>query len=83
MRLGNREIVSLSQLRVQYRRTFGVFIDIFEFTGNDLYARSLLSLCVQSQDPALIALSREFLNEDSTPRFHRRKGVADIEFALH
>lgn len=83
VRLGNREIVCLSQLRVQYRRTFGVFIDIFEFTGNDLYARSLLSLCAQSQDPALVALSREFLNDDSTPRFHRRKGVADIEFALH
>lgn len=81
VRLGNREIVCLSQLRVQYRRTFGVFIDTFEFTGNDLYARTLLSLCAQSNDPALVNLAREFLNEDATPRFHRRKGKADVDLA--
>jgi hypothetical protein len=81
VRLGNREIVCLSQLRVQYRRTFGVFIDTFEFTGNDLYARTLLSLCAQSNDPTLVNLAREFLNDDASPRFHRRKGKADVDLA--
>jgi hypothetical protein len=84
VRLGNREIVCLSQLRVQYRRTFGVFIDTFEFTGNDLYARTLLALCAKSNDPTLVNLAREFLNDDSTPRFHRRKGRPDVDLAtLH
>ena len=82
VRLGNREIVMLSQMRVQYRKTFGAFFDTFEFTGNDLYARTLLALCTASGNLALATMARQFLNDDGTPRFHRRKGAADVQIGL-
>src|SRR6185369_393534 len=40
VRLSTREVNLLSQMRTQYRKTFGVFFDPYEFTGNDLYART-------------------------------------------
>ena len=81
VRLGNREIMLLSQMRVRYRKVFGMFFDTFDFTGNDLYARTLLTLCVASDDPVLAGMAQHFLNEDGTPRFHRRKGAADLDLA--
>ncbi|HEX4325797.1 MAG TPA: hypothetical protein VH105_03215 [Burkholderiales bacterium] len=80
-RMGDREIFMLSKLRLQYRRAFGMFFDILEFTANDLYARTLLTVCAQSGDGALRELAGEFLNQDGTPRFHRRAGRADLELA--
>jgi hypothetical protein len=82
VRLGYGEIVSLSQMRTQYRKIFGVTFDPLEFTGNDLYARALLDACIKSGDPGLEAVARHFLEEDGTPRFHRRKGEADLEINL-
>jgi hypothetical protein len=79
VRLGNREIVVLSQMRIQYRRAFGMFFDSFEFTGNDLYARALLASCVGSGNHELAASARQFLNDDGAPRFHRRLGRPDFE----
>ena len=81
VRLGNREIVLLSQMRVQYRKTFGMFFDTVSFTGNDLYARAVLTLCLSSGNWTLAAMARQFQNEDGTPRFHRRLGAADVELA--
>ena len=80
-RLGDREIFMLSKLRLQYRRSFGMFFDLLEFTANDLYARTLLTVCAQSGDSTLRELAGEFLNLDGTPRFHRRLGRADLELA--
>ncbi len=82
VRPGNREIVMLSQMRVQYRKTFGAFFDTLEFTGNDLYARTLLALCTASGNLVLATMARQFLNDDGPPRFHRRKGAADVQFGL-
>ena len=81
VRLGNREIMLLSQMRVRYRKVFGMFFDTFDFTGNDLYARTLLALCVASGDSVLAEMARHFLKDDGTPRFHRRKGAADLDLA--
>ena len=81
VRLGNKEIVLLSQMRIQYRKTFGTFFEIFDFTGNDLYARSLLSLCLESGNTELAAMARQFLDDKGKPRFHRRKGTADVDIA--
>jgi len=82
VRLANREIVLLSQMRVQYRKTFGMFFDTVSFTGNDLYARAVLSLCLGSGNWTLAAMARQFQNDDGTPRFHRRLGAADVELAV-
>ena len=79
VRLGNREIVLLSQMRIQYRKTFGNFFEVLDFTGNDLYARSLLALCMESGNAELAAMAQQFLTPDGKPRFHRRKGSADVE----
>jgi hypothetical protein len=79
VRLDEHEIYLLSQLRIQYRRTYGAFFDIFEFTGNDLYARTLLKLSVESGNEMLALLARQFMNDEGAPRLHRRKGKADVE----
>ncbi|MDB5806553.1 MAG: hypothetical protein JWN73_3875 [Betaproteobacteria bacterium] len=79
VRLGNREIVLLSQMRVQYRKTYGMFFDSFAFTGNDLYARAVIKLCLDSGNWPLAAMARQFQNEDGTPRYHRRLGNADMD----
>jgi len=76
----SRDFVLLSQMRTQYRRTFGTFFDSVEFATNDLYARTLLALCLKSENAPLAALAREFLNDDGTPRLHRREGAADLDF---
>jgi hypothetical protein len=82
VRLTDREVLQLSQMRIQYRKTFGMFFDIMEFTGNDLYARTLLKLCVNSGNPYLALLAEEFIGENQAPRLHRRKGVADLELTM-
>jgi hypothetical protein len=79
VRLGYREIVALSKMRNQYRKTFGVFFDTFEFTGNDLYARSLLASCLGSGNEELASAAAHFMADDGTPRFHHRKGTPDLE----
>ena len=80
VRLGYKEIVLLSQMRVQYRKVFGSFFEIFDFTGNDLYARSLLSLCLESGNSELSSMAQQFLDAQGKPRFHRRQGSADLDF---
>ena len=77
--LDSRDFVLLSQMRTQYRRTFGTFFDSVEFATNDLYARTLLALCLKSGNAPLAALAREFLNDDGTPRLHRSEGEADLD----
>jgi hypothetical protein len=79
VRLTVREVTLLSQMRNQYRKTFGTYFDAFEFTGNDLYARATLLQCVGSDNMGLIELARYFLTEEGKPRFHRRLGKADVE----
>ena len=66
-RFGDREIFLLSRLRLQYRRRFGTFFDIFEFTRNELYARSLLMICAGSGDTTLQSLAGRFINRDTPP----------------
>jgi len=78
VRLSFREVQLLSQMRSQYRKTFGVFFDPAEFTGNDLYARTTLQQSVTSGNPVLVELARCFLGEDGKPRLHRRLGSTDI-----
>jgi hypothetical protein len=79
VRLGYKEIVLLSQMRIQYRKVFGSFFEIFDFTGNDLYARSLLALCLESGNPELAGLARQFVDAQGRPRLHRRVGSPDLE----
>jgi hypothetical protein len=79
VRLTVREVTLLSQMRNQYRKTFGSYFDAFEFTGNDLYARATLLQCIGSDNMGLIELARYFLTDDGKPRFHRRLGTADVE----
>jgi hypothetical protein len=59
-RFADRDIFFIARLRLQYRRRFGTFFDIFEFTRNDLYARSLLMICAGSGDAALQTLAGRF-----------------------
>lgn len=56
-----------------------MFFDSFAFTGNDLYARAVITLCLASGNWTLAAMARQFQNEDGTPRFHRRLGAADMD----
>lgn len=59
-RFADRDIFFIARLRLQYRRRFGTFFDIFEFTRNDHYARSLLMICAGSGDAALQSLAGRF-----------------------
>ncbi len=82
VRLSGRDATLLSQMRNQYRKVFGVFFDLMEFTGNDLYARATLLQCVNSGNSDLATIAVNFLREDGKPRLHRRLGRADLELEV-
>ena len=79
VRLSGRDATLLSQMRIQYRKVFGVFFDVMEFTGNDLYARATLRQCMGSGNGELSAMASQFLAEDGKPRLHRHLGRADLD----
>lgn len=81
--LSSRQVFLLSQLRIEYRKAFGTYFDVVEFSRNDLYARSVLKVCVESERDFLAALAGELLEEKDDARPIRRKGSADFELALH
>ncbi|HEY4373610.1 MAG TPA: hypothetical protein VGN52_16890 [Burkholderiales bacterium] len=72
-RLTERDVLLITRLRLQFRRHYGVFFDLLEFTRDDLYARNLLRLCSRSSDLVLRSIARRFYNADGTPRLHRRQ----------
>lgn len=79
VRLSGRDATLLSQMRNQYRKVFGVFFDLIEFTGNDLYARATLLQCLASGNAELAQMAGHFMDDKGKPRLHRRAGRADLE----
>ena len=82
VRLSGREVALVSRMRNLYRKTFGVFFDAYEFTGNDLYARTILQQCMRGDNADLAGVASEFIGADGRPRFHRRLGRADLELEV-
>jgi len=79
VRLSSRDATLLAQMRNQYRKVFGLYFDVVEFTGNDLYARATLLQCIGSGNGGLATMALHFLDREGKPRLHRRLGHADVE----
>ena len=80
-RLSERDVLLIARLRLQFRRHYGVFFDLLEFTRDDLYAHALLNLCARSSDLVLRSIAHRFYDADGAPRLHRRRAKVEAQTA--
>ncbi len=66
------ETLLLSKMASGFKRSFGFRLDVDEFARNDVYARTVLKLCVTSEHDDLVALASLFFDEQGNPTRHRR-----------
>jgi hypothetical protein len=72
------DILVLSKIASGFRRVLGIRLDVDEFARNDIYARTVLKLCVTSGNDELVSLSLLFLDELGNPMRHRRGKALDL-----